>query len=133
MVRQMTAVGANMLNKTPKDEFEIFGDFIASELRKLSAPQYALTLLEAKQKITAAVHFAEMERIKMDSVIVVPGNSTISSTPSSSHKSSSSSLTPSPIYSVEIPTSDTSPHADTAKSNNSVLHYFSTFTENESL
>lgn len=67
MVKQMTAVGEKLANKqTVRYEFNIFGEYVASELRKCNGKKYALILADVKYKITSALHEDEIERIRTD-------------------------------------------------------------------
>lgn len=92
MVKQMREVGNSILNKSPRDEFQIFGDYVACELRKLADKSYAMALAVAKQKITAALQEAEITRITIDNVIVVPNTLQASKTIQPSSNSSADQL-----------------------------------------
>ncbi|PSN30678.1 hypothetical protein C0J52_20853 [Blattella germanica] len=54
-------------NRHQQDEFYVFGEHIANELRHLKDPKYALVLAEVKQKINTILNEAEMHRLRLDS------------------------------------------------------------------
>ncbi|PSN33316.1 hypothetical protein C0J52_21234, partial [Blattella germanica] len=56
----------NATIKSPQDEFSVFGEYTASELRCLKDPKYARLLAEAKLKISGVLHEIALQRIMLD-------------------------------------------------------------------
>jgi hypothetical protein len=68
-VRNMRVVGENMTRRSIRDEFSVYGEHVANDLRNLKNTKYRLILAETKQKINAALYEAEICRIKLDSQV----------------------------------------------------------------
>lgn len=52
-----------------RDEFDVYAEHIANELRQYKAPQYRLILAKLKQNINNVLSEAEFEKIKTDNQI----------------------------------------------------------------
>lgn len=50
VVKSMKIVGEGLAQKQRKDEFAVYGEYVANELRKFKGKNYDLILAETKQK-----------------------------------------------------------------------------------
>jgi hypothetical protein len=68
----MKAAGQNTTKRATPDEFTVYGQHVANELRCLKDTKYRLMLAETKQKINAALYEAEIRRFTSDSQVSHP-------------------------------------------------------------
>lgn len=62
----ITKISQNLVERSNRDEFSVFGEYVANEMRHLSGPKYRRILLHTRQKINAILSEAEMQRIEID-------------------------------------------------------------------
>jgi hypothetical protein len=66
-VRSLEVFNEDMTRRSTRDEFSVYGEHVANELRCLRDTKYRLILAETKQKINVALYEAQMRQIDLDS------------------------------------------------------------------